>query len=516
MLPMPVRVPLEVDLPDNLQECHQLILELVSDIGQYRSRIDYLTRRVFGRRSERIDPSELTFFGEKDFPGAEVEEEPAAAQDEPTDKKRTGGSGRNGRRRPPKDLPRRREVHDVPEEQKVCCECGCEKKPIGEEVSEQLEYIPASLYVIEHVRLKYACPRCQGQVVVGEKPPQPIEKGLAGPGLLAQVITSKYCDHLPLHRQESIFARHGVDLSRKTLCDWVIRSAAVLEAVVKAMRRDALKSYCINTDDTPVSVQDTGRAHKSFFWVYLGDRDHPHTIYDFTWTRSRDGPEKFLAGYQGFLQADAYSGYDGLYADGSIIEVGCWAHARRYFFDAKLTAPVVAHQALLRIKELYAIEREAKARMAKHPNDWDRALAERLALRQEKAVPILEAFGTWLRELQPSVLPKSPLGEAIQYTLNNWTALNRYASDPRLEIDNNPAERALRPLCVGRGNWLFAGSERGGHAAAILYSLIASAKRHGLDPFAYLRDLLARIPTHPQRDIEQLFPNNWKALDAQP
>jgi transposase len=478
---------------------------MARDIEQYQSRIDYLTRRLFGRSSERLDPSELTFFGDTNFLGAEVEEEPAPQETEETEKTRTSSSRRNGRRPLPKDLPRKRIEHDVPAGEKVCCECGCDKKRIGEDTSEQLEYIPASLYVIEHVRVKYACPQCRGHVVQGEKPAQPIEKGLAGPGLLAHVITNKYCDHLPLHRQESIFARQGVDLSRKTLCDWMMQSAAVLEPVVKAMKREVLQSYSIHTDDTPVPVQDKGSTHRAYLWVYLGDAEHPYTIYDFTWTHSRDGPERFLDGYEGYLQADAFSGYDRLYADGKIVEVACWAHARRKFFEAKTTAPVPAHQTLLRIKDLYAVEREAK----------DMELDDRLAVRREKAVPILEALGDWLRALQPDVLPKSPIGQAIQYALGNWTALNRYANDPLLKIDNNAAERALRTVVLGRKNWMFAGSERGGHAAATLYSLIASAKRTGLDPFAYLRDLLARVPTHPQRQIRELFPDRWKTGNAQ-
>ena len=308
--------------------------------------------------------------------------------------------------------------------------------------------------------------------------------------------------HLPLHRQEQIFARHGVDLSRKTLCDWVLQSAWLLEPVVNAMKREVMQSYCINTDDTPVPVQDTGKTHRAYLWVYIGDRDHPYTIYDFTWTRCRDGPETFLKKYEGYLQADAFSGYDRLYAGGKIIEVGCWAHARRKFFEAKTTAPVPAHQALLRVKALYDIEREAKESSAN----------ERLALRQEKAVPLLADFAAWLHELQPHALPKSPLSQAIHYTLENWTALTRYTQEGRLRIDNNAAERALRRIVVGRNNWLFAGSERGGHAAATLYSLIASAKQNGLDPFAYPRDLLARIPTHTHRQINQLFPDRWKTL----
>jgi transposase len=503
---MPVRLPFEETLPHDIKQCHALIQELARDITQYQSRIDYLTRRLFGRSSERIDPSELTFFGDPNLPGAEVEQDDATEETEEARETPAAPSRRNGRRPLPNDLPRKRVEHDAAPDEKICSECGCDKKRIGEETSEQLEYIPASMCIIEHVRLKYACPQCQGQVVVGEKPAQPIEKGLAGPGLLAHVITSKYCDHLPLHRQEAIFARHGVEMSRKTLCDWAMQSAWLLEPVARAMRREVLKSYCLHTDDTPVPVQDQGKTHRAYLWVYIGDTDHPYTVYDFTWTRSRDGPEKFLDGYEGHLQADAFSGYDGLYTDGTIVEVGCWAHARRKFFEAKPTAPVVANEALLRIQSLYNIERKAK----------DMDVAGRLALRESDSLPRLERLASWLREQQPRALPKSPIGQAIAYALGNWTALTRYAHDGRLAIDNNVAERALRSVVVGRKNWLFAGSERGGHTAATLYSLIASAKRAGLDPFAYLRDLLARIPTHPQRRIDELFPDRWKALAAKP
>lgn len=285
-----------------------------------------------------------------------------------------------------------------------------------------------------------------------------------------------------------------------------MQSVEVLEPVVGAMKREVLKSHVIQTDDTPVRVQDKGKTHRAYLWVYIGDGEHPHTIYDFTWTRSRDGPEQFLEGYKGYLQADAFSGYEGLYSDGKIVEVGCWAHARRKFFDAKATAPVPANEALLRIQSLYNVERRAK----------DMDVTERLALRREQSVPRLERLEAWLRDVQPRVLPKSPIGQAIAYTLGNWTALVRYTQDGRLEIDNNSAERALRSVVVGRKNYLFTGSERGGHAAATLYSLIASTKRHGLDPFAYLRDLLARIPTHPHRRIDQLLPDRWKTLASQP
>ena len=465
------------DLPDDTEVCHALIRELVRDIRQYQQRIDDLTRRLFGRRSEKLDPKDLDFFGHPEWLPDGAPEAVADAPDdeapEETDeseaKMRPAPKRRNRGRKPlPKDLPRDRREYGVPEAEKTCPDCGAEKQRIGEDVTEQLDYVPASLVVVEHVRLKYACKHCQGHVTQAEKPPQPIEKGLAGPGLLAHVITSKYCDHLPLHRQESILARHGVELSRSTLCDWMMDTAALLEPVVRGMQREMLKSAVLHTDDTPVPVQAKGRTHRAYLWVYLGNADHPYTIYDFTWNRSRAGPAAILENYEGYLQADAFSGYNPLYVTGRIVELGCWAHARRKFYEAKESDPVRAHDALRRIGEMYRVEADAR----------DLDAAGRLALRRQRTRPLLESFAQWLEKPGGQVLPKSPLGKAIAYAENHWAALERFTTDGHFSIDNNAAERALRPVCVGRKNWLFAGSERGGHAAAILYSLIESAKRH--------------------------------------
>jgi transposase len=498
---MPVRLPL--DLPDEVPALVALVGELVRDIEQYQKRIDYLTRRLFGRSSEKLDAAGLTFFGQDELaaPAAALEETapPAPAEPEASTRRR-----HPGRKPLPAELPRERVVHDVPDEQKVCPECGAAKKCIREETTEQLDYVPASLKVVEHVRPIYACPCCQGHVVQAPMPPQPIDKGLPGPGLLAHVLTSKYADHLPLHRQEGILARHGIDLTRSTLCDWTMDCADLLSPVVGEMKKEVLKSFVIQTDDTGVPVLEPGGTHRATLWTYLGDPAHPYIVYDFTWTRAREGPKAFLGDYKGFLQADAYGGYDELFAAGQIVEVACWAHARRKFVEAKASAPVQANQALLQIRDLYAVEKEARG---KTPD-------ERLALRQEKARPILDAFAEWMRQAAATVLPKSPLAEAIAYAQNNWAALTRYVDEPKLEIDNNASERALRTVVLGRSNYMFCGAESGGHAAAILYSLIQSAKRHGLDPFAYLRDLLARLPTHPQRDIQALLPDHWKAALA--
>jgi transposase len=490
-------VPLDV-LPEDVHSCHEVIRALEAQVEDYRGRLDGALRRLYGRRSERFNPDLPTLF---DLGPGEAESEPVAEEPEPDPKPRARNG--HGRRKLPKDLPRKRVEHDVKPEDKVCGQCGREKERIGEERSEQLEYVPSSIYVLEHVRAKYACKHCQEEVVTAAKPAQPIDKGLPGPGLLAHVVTSKYADHLPLHRQEGLFARHGVELTRSTLCDWAMASAELLEPIVLAMRREVLQSLVIHTDDTPVQVLTSAKpraTHRGYLWVYVGDAGHPYTLYDFTWTRERAGPKRFLEGFRGWLQADAYAGYGLLYATGRVIEVGCWAHARRKFFEAKDSSAVNAHLALSRIRALYQVEEQAKGREP----------AEVLRMRRERSLPILAEFRTWLDGLPQRVLPKSPIGQAAGYALGHWDALRRYTSDPCLDIDNNEAERALRHLVIGRKNWLFAGSARGGHAAAVLYSLIQSAKRHRIDPFAYLRDLLARVSTHPNSRISELFPDRWQ------
>jgi len=501
---MSVTIPLK--LPDDVAACHELIRALGEQVGQLSSQVDYLVRRLFGTKSERIDPNQLPLFDAAVAPLPEAPPKP-----EPEAAPRPKGKG-HGRRTLPGDLPRERVVHDVPAQEKVCPECGAEKCCIGEETSEQLNYVPASLYVIEHVCLKYACKPCQEHVVQGKKPAEAIDKCLAAPGLIAHVITSKYADHLPLNRLESIFARHGVDLSRKTLCGWTLQSADALRRLVEAMKVRLLLSRVIHTDDTPVPVQVPGgnrKTHTGYLWVYVGDPAHPYTLYDFTWTRGREGPERFLhyedeeLCYRGFLQADAYAGYDRLYIDRHIVEAGCFAHARRKYFDAQNSAAVPALEALRRIKAFYAIEARAK-----EAGDNEDALRER---RQEEAKPLLDDFHAWVLGEHAHALPKSPFGQACAYTLNHWDALTRYLDHGCLDIDNNVAERAIRPLCVGRNNWLFAGSKRGGHAAATHYSLIQSAKRHGIDPFAYLRDVITRIPGTPDGRLHELFPDQWKA-----
>jgi transposase len=373
----------------------------------------------------------------------------------------------------------------------------------GDDRSERLDYRPASLFIVEHVRAKYVCRRCAGQIVTAPAPAEAVPKCVAGPGLLAHVIVGKYADHLPLHRPEGILARHGVPLSRSTMGDWLRGCAAALAPSYLLMRDRVRRSKVIHTDDTPVTTlgrgepdgRKTGRV-----WVYLGDRELPYTVYDMTASRSRDGPRTFLDGFTGYLQADAFGGYDGLYARG-VTEVACWAHARRKFFEAKESAAAEAHEALARIRALYEIESRAK----------DLTPAERAALRRTEAAPLLASFGQWLDELRPRALPKSPLGQAVTYAANQWAALQVYVTDGDLAIDNNSAERALRKIAVGRKNWLFFGSDSGGTTAAILASFTETCHRRRLNPWTYLTEVLTILPNIPAGQIDTLLPDRWAA-----
>jgi transposase len=517
-------------LPDDPVFLRQMVLELLAALRDARRqndelqhRLDLLLRRIYGPRTERFAPNQPLLIPDAfeavapavSEPGNVIppEPEPGAA---PKNTPRPHGRGAL-----PKNLRRVPRVYELTEAERRCPECGESRVQISAERSEQLDYEPATLFVVEHVRCTYACPHCEGQVVTAGKPAQPIKKGLPGPGLLAHVITEKYCDHIPLHRQERRLARHGVELSRSTLCDWMAGAAQTLEPLYDLMRTLILLCGTIHTDDTPVKVRDSERKIKvtGRLWIYLGDHLHPYNVFDFTMSRKRDGPSRFLEGFRGYLQADAFSGYDGIYAGGAVVEVGCNAHARRKFIEAQTTDPARAAAALAYYRQLYAIEKEVKAEIAKLPEDADEPVraAIRLRVRQERAVPVLESFKTWLDARKPDVLPKSPLGAAIGYVQNQWEALKRYTSSGYLSIDNNVAERHMKIIATGRKNWLFTGSENGGKTMAVLFSLVSSCQRHGHDPFAYLRDVLERLPDLPQDRLAELLPDRWsppKADDA--
>ena len=495
-------------LPDDLAQCHAIIRELSEKLKllqalteKQKHQLLELLRHRFGQRADRMQAEQLVLWAVDELDSASGQSAPGDDGEPPV---RPGRRGGHGRKPLPRDLPRKRVEHPVPESDLTCGRCGSLKERFGEDVSEQLEYVPASLFVIEHVCPKYACPHCREGVTRAQKPMQPVEKGLPGPGLLAHVVTSKYADHLPLNRLEGILARHGVEIARSTMSDWAFQSACLVEPLVRRMHERILACKVLHTDDTPVPVLDPSltKTRTGRIWVYVGDPRAPYTVFDYTGTRKRDGPEKFLAGFQGYLQADAYAGYEVLYQTGKIVEVACWAHARRKYKSAEATAPVYAGMAAAWIRRLYRIEEAAKPLSPE----------ARRSLRQEKAKPILAQFRAWLETTLVEVLPKSPMGEAISYSLSNWDALNRYLEDGELAIDNNRAERILRGPVVGRNNWLFFGSDRGGRTAATLMSLVATCKDHGIDPFLYLRDVFERIAAHPASRIDEFLPDRWRQI----
>ena len=523
-------------LPDDASVLKALIAQLLESMTSLRRQNDQLTHRLqqllrahFGQKAEKIDPAQMLLFAQQILAEAQTPESPKEEAPVPTPRKG------HGRKKLPCNLPRRTVVLDVPVEERKCKCCGQEMTKIGQESSEQIDWVPASACVVETILAKYACKHCpDGTVVTADKPRSPIEKGLPAAGMLAHVITSKYCDHIPLNRQSGMFRRQGLELPPSTLGGWMPRAAQLAQPLVDVMIQEVLASGALHTDDTPMPVldKDRDRARQGRLWIYRGDDLHPYIVYDYTPTHKRDGPVEFLGDYEGYLCADAYGGYDGIYlgSEGKVIEVLCWAHARRRFFDAQDTDLPRATVALAYIRRLYQVERQAKELFAKQAGGPEaRPLsAIRLELRQEHSLPVLKEFEAWMRQQTSGaaadgsplpagpVLPKSPLGMAISYCLNNWPALLRYTDDGNLDVDNNLAEQGLRGPVTGRRNYTFFGSDNGGRTAAVLYSLVASAKRHGLDPFAYLRDVLGRISDHPSHKLHELLPDHWKLAHATP
>ncbi len=484
-------------LPDDPALLKALVADQLAEIERLKFVIAKLRRMQFGRRSEQSEGEQFAL-GLGDEPVAEDlfanplpdEETPAA-------------TAKRSRRRPlPDHLPREIVEHSPAES--ACPDCGGELSPLGEDVSEMLEYVPAHFKVVRHVRPKAACTRCD-RIVQAVAPARPIPRGLPGPRLLAHVLVGKFCDHLPLYRQSAIYARSGVDLDRSTLADWVGQAGQLLGPLVDALRRYVLAADKVHADDTPMPVlaPGEGKTRTGRLWTYVRD-DRPAGIHDppavwFAYSPDRKGehPQRHLRDFAGVLQADAYAGFNALYADGRIAEAGCWAHVRRKFYELhQAHASPLAGEALRRIGELYGIE----SRLRGH------AAEERRRGRQQDAVPQLTALRGWLEATRRQVSGKSGLAEAIQYALNHWPALVRYAADGRLEIDNNAAERALRAVALGRKNYLFSGADSGGERAAAMYSLIGSAKLNGLDPEAYLGDVLARIADWPVLRVGELLP----------
>jgi transposase len=411
---------------------------------------------------------------------------------------------KSGRRPLPEHLTRKIQVHEP--KQSKCPECGGELRKLGEDVSEVLEYVPARFQVIRHVRPKLSCAGCD-HIAQASAPSRPIERGLAGPGLLAHVLVSKYADHQPLYRQSEIYEREGVELERSTLAGWVGYTSRLLDPLVDSLRRYVMAASKLHADDTPVPVLAPGQGKTKIgrLWTYVrddrpaGDKAAPAVWFAYSPDRKGEHPERHLTRFRGTLQADAYAGFERLYENGRIEEAACWAHVRRKFYDLHLahTSPV-AEEAVQRIAGLYAIEDEIRG----SPAD------ERKQVRNARARPLLDSLRQWFETTLPKLSRKSDTTAAIRYALSRWNALMRYCDDGRIEIDNNAAERALRAVALGRKNYLFAGSDRGGERAAAIYGLIGTAKLNGVDPEAYLREVLTRIADHTINCINELLPWN--------
>ena len=463
--------------------------------------IEKLRRMLFGRRSEKLPKrtdglTQLELFEEAK---KEIETERTEELEEInyTRKKRRGA------RRPiPEEIHREQVEVDVDPDLRVCPDCGEEMDCIGHDVSEDLEYIPALLFVIEYLLKKYACKKCQTGVVGAKRPPRPLKRVRAGPGLLAYVLVSKYQDHLPLHRQERIFGRHGMELSRKTLSDWVGKLAELLRPIVEAQKQKLLEATLLQADETPVKVQDReveGRTSRAYIWTYgIPDEE---VVYDFTMGRSAAGPEEFFHGtYPRYLQSDSYVVYTSLEAHKRTVHVGCWAHARRRFYDAQAEDPAFCKLVLSAIQSLFRLERSAKSESLS-----GEALLER---RRAEAVPIIDVVEEILEAKKPDVLPESGLGDAIAYTLKNFQALKRYVEIPEASPSNNSAERSLRGVVLGRRNWLFIGHPKAGPRAAVILSLIETCRRLGAEPYHYLKDVIAELATG-SADACELTPRRW-------
>ena len=508
----------KVVVPEQLPRDFEVLFALIRRLAEERDsllrneelmehKVQELLRRLCGPRSEKFNPDQMSLDFESllHFVLPEMEEATDSPPTEPPTPSKPKTRKGHGRRKLPEHLHRVRVVHD---EECDCKLCGKKCKAIGEVVTEKLAFEPAKIYVMQEVRVKRACEECEEGVFTAPKSPEAIPKCLADDSLMAYVLTSKYADHLPLYRLQKIFRRHGVEISRSTLCGWVGAAAECFMPLVEYMTELILQSLVIHTDDTAVPVLDRGlgATRRGRLWVYIGDADHPHVVFDYTPTRERDGPARFLNDFSGFLQADAYAGYDGIYATGRVQEVACWAHARRKFYDLIDADPCGPRfSALTFIQQLYQVEEKAK-QMGPEP---------RREFRQRHARPVLCAFKDWLDQRLKLVRPKSPLAQAIGYVIRQWDALCRYTDNGALSIDNNLAERTLRPVAIGRKNWLFAGSDEGAKRAAVIFSLVASCQLHGVDPHEYFSFLLKQLPVQPASQIGELTPLAWAMAKAQ-
>ncbi|EKD73210.1 MAG: hypothetical protein ACD_45C00403G0002 [uncultured bacterium] len=494
-------------LPKTVEELEKIILLQQQEIIAYKERYIRLLEefkleksRHYGTSSEKnIYQSDLF-----DESGVEVECELKDQLDDTIDVDGYQRKKHPIRRPIPKDMPREVIIHDIAEHEKTCG-CGAQLVRIGEVISEQIKYIPAKLSVVQHVRPKYVCKPCQENVKIAPMPSLLLPKSIATPELVAYTIIAKYCDHIPLYRQQNIWDRLGIDMPRSSLCGWILKVSELCEPLVKLLRENIIAYDYAQADETTVQVLDEiGRSNKtkSYIWCYRGGGIYPSIVYEYQETRGGYHAEEFLSGFKGFLQSDAYSGYNFANKDNDIVRVGCMAHARRKFADIikiSKTTNGLANEAVKFFKALYKIEKEVR--------DGNLSSQDRFDLRVEKSTPILKSFKIWLDNHLTKTPVQSKIGEAIRYTQSNWELLNNYLKDGRIEIDNNLLENAIRPFALGRKNWMFMGSPSGARAGATFYTLIETCKANGIEPYLYLCSMLHRIrECLTENDYRKLLP----------
>ena len=470
--------------------------ELLIALIEIKHELDQLKRLVFGSRHERFLPATAQ---QQLILGLAVQQieppVPSVQTIEYTRQKKQASSTKihTGRMKLPAHLLRERVIIEPTEDVSGCIS-------IGEEITEELERTPGKLFVKQYVRIKYARPNGEG-IVIASLPSRPIEKGIAGPGLLAQIIIDKYTDHLPIHRQIQRFEREGIKLPASTLTDWISATCALLEPLYEVLRQKVLGSDYLQVDETPIKVLDKdkkGTTHRGYHWVYHAPQERL-VLFDYREGRGREGPTECLNGFKGYLQTDGYVVYEDFANTKGVTLLGCLAHARRKFDEAKDNDMTRAEYVLTEMQKLYAVERQAK--------ENGLSIDERYQLRHQHAVPVLDNLKTWMIENYKAVLPKSVIGQALYYSLQRWDKLCAYTTDGRLQIDNNLVENAIRPVAIGRKNYLFAGSHTGARRAAMLYSLLGTCKMNNVNPFEWLREVLIKIADHPVNDLQKLLPN---------
>jgi transposase len=484
-------------------ELHVELLRVKLELERYR-------KWYYGPRADRLQSDNdvaqmlLNFAEELDCKPVHAEDLPAAA--EPADELRRV-KRRKGRRNLAnfENLPVSTHVYELSEAERACPCCGLARKEIGADESWQVEYLPGHFKRIHHVRKKYACTSCETNgenpsIQAAKRPESAIDKGLAGPGLLAYIVTSKYSDYLPLYRLEDIFARQGFEISRATQSVWCGDMADCVEPLYHLMADRVRASHVVATDDTIMPMQSKDKVANARMWVYVGDEAQPYNVFDFTMDRGRDGPKRFLKDYGQVLLADGYAGYNGVVVGNAITRAGCWAHMKRKIIDAEKSAPEIVRELVERVRALYAVERQGK----------DASIAERLKLRREQSAPLLAELRDRLLQWKQQLLPRHPMAEAIHYALGQWNELNVFCSDGAVPIDNNVSEREMKRVVLNRKNSLFVGNARGGRTAAILASLTSTCRRHDVDPQLYLTQLLINLPTLPISKLPQWLPDQWK------